>query len=93
MLSSHGIRLDLVFAALPAERDLWARAQPKQLGGHSIELTWSRGLRSYHKHLPVRTYWICFSRISGNRKRELRWLARQQSGMRGSELETAIALE
>jgi hypothetical protein len=38
MLSSLGIRLDLVFALLPAERDLIARAQPKQLGGRMVHV-------------------------------------------------------
>jgi hypothetical protein len=38
MLSSVGIRLDLLFAALPAERDLIARAQPKWLGGRAVNV-------------------------------------------------------
>jgi hypothetical protein len=38
MLSSLGIRLDLVFAALPAERDLIARSRPKQLGGRPVNV-------------------------------------------------------
>jgi hypothetical protein len=38
LLSSLGIRLDLVFAELPAERDLIARAQAKQLGGRPVNV-------------------------------------------------------
>ncbi|HUE21252.1 MAG TPA: hypothetical protein VMQ86_06200 [Bryobacteraceae bacterium] len=38
MLSSVGIRLDLVFATLPAERDLIARAHPKQLGSRPVNV-------------------------------------------------------
>jgi hypothetical protein len=38
MVSSHGIRLDLVFAALPVERDLIARAQPRELGGRTVNV-------------------------------------------------------
>jgi hypothetical protein len=38
MLSSLGIRLDLVFAALPAERALIARAHPKFLGGRPVSV-------------------------------------------------------
>ncbi|MGA3078332.1 MAG: nucleotidyl transferase AbiEii/AbiGii toxin family protein [Bryobacteraceae bacterium] len=38
MLSALGIRLDLVFAALPAERNLIARALPKQLGGRQVNV-------------------------------------------------------
>lgn len=38
MLSSAGVRLDLVFAALPVERDLIARALPKQLGGRLVNV-------------------------------------------------------
>jgi len=38
MLSSLGIRLDLVFATLPAERDLIARSCAKQLGGRSVNV-------------------------------------------------------
>jgi predicted nucleotidyltransferase len=38
VLSSQGIRLDLVFAALPAERDLIARAQSRQLGGRPVRI-------------------------------------------------------
>ena len=38
MLSCQGIRLDLVFAALPAERDMIARAHTRQLGGRPIRI-------------------------------------------------------
>lgn len=38
MISSAGVRLDLVFATLPAERDLIARAQAKRLGGRMVNV-------------------------------------------------------
>jgi hypothetical protein len=38
MVSSYGIRLDLVFAALAVERDLIARAKPIQLGGRAVNI-------------------------------------------------------
>jgi hypothetical protein len=38
MVSSHEIRLDLVFASLPVERDLIARAQPKEVGGRTVNI-------------------------------------------------------
>ena len=38
MLSCQGIRLDLLFAALPAERDMIARAHTRQLGGRPIRI-------------------------------------------------------
>jgi Nucleotidyl transferase AbiEii toxin, Type IV TA system len=38
MRSSHGIRLDLVFAALPAEQALIARAHTMQIGGRSVKV-------------------------------------------------------
>lgn len=38
MLSAGGTRIDLVFAALPVERDLIARATLKQLGGRPVNV-------------------------------------------------------
>jgi predicted nucleotidyltransferase len=57
MISSHGIRVDLVFASLPAERDLITRAQPRELGGRTVniatveDLIWMKLISERHKDI------------------------------------------